>query len=285
MRRVFNVSPKRYVIKKDGFEKVKIQMPPSGKKFDLIMTSPPYFDLEVYTKEQGQSVLGRGKKAWLKEFMLPSLKKAWEALEVDGILALNINNKTDAKLGDGYVEDIIRYMNSMDNTDFRGCISYGDFRRGTTQLRNPQPIWIWRKLPDISVQQSKFTDLLKQDFNPELEIIPEIIPNPMNPNKKIRVNIIRDDLLEAGAKQRAMIPYFQKRPEREFIYMSPFTGSAQITLAFAALYTGKRVTVFMDKREPRHPLTKKALSYGVINLVEIKGGGFKKNGTISRRIL
>lgn len=151
IRRVFGVSDKKFVIKQEGFEKVKIQMPPGkdkdGKqlKFDLIMTSPPYFDLEVYTDAQGQSVLGRGKNAWLNEFMLPSLKKAWNVLGPGGVLALNISNKIDTNKGNGYVEDIIKYMNSMNDSDFRGCIAYGDFRHGTTQLRNPQPVWIWLK--------------------------------------------------------------------------------------------------------------------------------------------
>jgi 16S rRNA G966 N2-methylase RsmD len=281
IRHFFGVSDKKFVIKRSGFEKVNIELPPkqAGKevKFDLIMTSPPYFDLEIYTDAQGQSVLGRGKKAWLEDFMFPSLKKAWDVLEVDGILALNINNKREKNVA-GYIEEIISYMNNMPDTDFRGCIAYGDYRRGTTQLRNPQPVWIWRKLPDIKTQQAKFRELLKTYYNPKLQIIPETIPNPNKKSDKqqITINVIRDDLLEAGAKQRAMIPYFQENPAREFVYMSPFTGSAQVTLSYSALYTGKRTTVFLDKRKPRHPLTRKAVSYGLTNLIEIQNGGFKK---------
>jgi hypothetical protein len=303
IRHIFGVSNNKFITKKSGFETVKIQMPPgidkdgNPLKFDLIMTSPPYFDLEIYTQEQGQSVLGRGKEAWLSEFMLPSLNKAWSVLGEDGILALNINNKSDAALGEGYVEDIIRHMNAMDDADFRGCISYAEFYSGVgkgknagsgKQLRNPQPIWIWRKLPDIQTQQNKFSELIKKPFNPKLKIIPVEIPNPQitkksikekngeKIKKKIHINVIRDDLLEAGAKQRAMIPYFKENPAREFVYMSPFTGSAQVTLSYSALYTGKRATVFLDKRRPRHPLTRKAASYGLTDLVEIQGGGFKK---------
>jgi hypothetical protein len=290
IKRIFGVSKKKFITVQSGFENVKIQMPPgvdkdgNALKFDLIMTSPPYFDLEIYTQEQGQSVLGRGKEAWLKEFMLPSLSKAWSVLGENGILALNINNKTDSKLGEGYVEDIIRYMNKMDDSDFRGCISYAEFYSGNKdkyvgkktekQLRNPQPIWIWCKLPDIKKQQKIFADLIKKPFNPKLKIIPVEIPNKKGKTRII--NVIRDDLLEAGAKQRAMIPYFKENPASEFVYMSPFTGSAQVTLSYSALYTGKRSTVFLDKRRPRHPLTIKAASYGLTNLIEIKGGGFKK---------
>jgi hypothetical protein len=279
----FRVSNKKFVLKQEGFENVKIDLPPGNhtdgtkKKFDLIMTSPPYFDLEIYTQKQGQSVLGRGKEAWLNEFMIPSLKKAWDVLEVNGILALNINNKSDSKLGDGYVEPIIKYMNSIDDSNFHGCISYADYN-SKGNLRNPQPIWIWSKLNNIVDQQNKFKELIKKNFNPKLKIISETIPNPDKNSKKnkININVIREDLLEAGAKQRAMIPYFKSHKAKEFVYMSPFTGSAQVTLSYSALYTGKRTTVFLDKRIPRHPLTRKAASYGLANIIEIKGGGFKK---------
>lgn len=142
----FNVNPKRFIIKDSGFENVKIQMPPNNYKFDLIMTSPPYFDLEIYSDNKRQSILYRRKNEWLNKFMFPSLKKAWKVLEINGILALNINNKTDTNKGDGYVEDIINYVNNFEDSNFRGCISYADYKKNTNILRNPQPIWIWIKI-------------------------------------------------------------------------------------------------------------------------------------------
>jgi hypothetical protein len=276
----FNVDKKKFIIKKSGFEKVKIQMPPNDKygnkqKFDIIMTSPPYFDLEIYTQKTGQSVLNRGKKAWLEQFMYPSLKKAWNVLEDDGILALNINNKREEN-AEGYVEDIIEYMNNMEDSDFRGCIAYGDYNK-KGDIRNPQPVWIWRKLPDIKQLQKQNQALVSKQFNPTIKIVPVSIPNPDKTSKKktIKINVIRDDLLEAGAKQRAMIPFFREHSSQEFVYLSPVTGSAQVTLSYSSLYTGKRTTIFMDKIKPRHPLTKKAMSYGLKNIIEVKNGSFK----------
>lgn len=69
-----------------------------------------------------------------------------------------------------------------------------------------------------------------------------------------------------------MIPYFLQNPSQEFIYVTRVTGSAQATLAYSAKLTGKDITLFMAKMRPRHPLTKKALSFGTVKLIEVPGG-------------
>lgn len=305
MIRFFGKDKKKFQIEESPFEKANIP----DKPYDLIMTSPPYFDIEIYRPDDPrQSVYQKNLQSWLHSFMFVALKKAWSKLIVGGYLVLNINNKGNK---DRMVEPIIYFMNKMSNADYYGCISYGEFKG--ENVRNPQPMWIWRKThKDLkrkrmvggssnkskrstsqSKRNSKRSSKKKSvprkgvsrksvstvNYNPPFIVRPAYISkedNTESATKSIKINVLRDDLLEAGTKQRAMIPYLANHKSTEFVYVSPFTGSAQITLSYASLITGKKVTVYMDKRRPRHPLTVKALSYGVLNLVEVPNGNFKK---------
>ena len=111
------------------------------------------------------------------------------------------------------------------------------------------------------------------NINPKLKIIKEKITN--YDNKKITVNVIRDDFLEGGTKSRGIIPYFKQHKATEFVYVTPTTGSAQLTLAYSASLTDKKITLFMNKLTPRHPLTIKAMKYGTVNLIEKNKASFK----------
>ena len=141
-------------------------------------------------------------------------------------------------------------------------------------------------------------------INPKLIIKPVIINKPKIKTTKVKkstkkkkttknshqiqINVIRDDYLPAGTKQRAMIPYFKKQKETEFVYVSPYTGGAQITLAYATQKTKKYVTLFINKVRPRHPLTTKALKLAdpdKFKLIEVANGSFKKMRQISKEYI
>lgn len=62
--------------------------------------------------------------------------------------------------------------------------------------------------------------------------------------------VVRDDLLEGGTKQRAIIPFLGELIEEgftEFIYASPFAGFAQVALASAAKSLGTRCVIFCEE--------------------------------------
>ena len=85
-----------------------------------------------------------------------------------------------------------------------------------------------------------------------------------------------------------MIPYFKKQKETEFVYVSPYTGGAQITLAYATQKTKKHVTLFINKVRPRHPLTTKALKLAdpqKFKLIEVKDGSFKKMRQVAKKYI
>jgi DNA modification methylase len=54
-------------------------------KYDLIFTSPPYFNIEQY---EHMSILER--TDFIDKFFIPTIQKSWNAMEINGVLALNM---------------------------------------------------------------------------------------------------------------------------------------------------------------------------------------------------
>lgn len=69
--------------------------------FDLVLTSPPYFDLEVYSKEDTQSTSQFATwDLWVKGFLEPMIKECLRCLKSDGVSAWSVKNMKKYKLQD-----------------------------------------------------------------------------------------------------------------------------------------------------------------------------------------
>jgi hypothetical protein len=119
--------------------------------YDLVFTSPPYFDLEIYSDQPTQSSAYGTVDRWLDGFMRPTLDKVWAALVPGGHLMININN---TKGRADYVQAMRRYANGLSGSIDYGVISYAERAGGKTGAgragkpagwKSPQPIWIWKK--------------------------------------------------------------------------------------------------------------------------------------------
>lgn len=66
-------------------------------KIDLMFTSPPYFDLEIYTDEETQSINYGNYENWTKYFAEPTIKNIFKYLKVGGYAMINIKNMTYGK--------------------------------------------------------------------------------------------------------------------------------------------------------------------------------------------
>jgi len=63
---------------------------PTGR-FDLVFTSPPYFDAEWYSNDSGQSAVRYATYSeWLESFLRVLVEKSWALLKPGGRLALNV---------------------------------------------------------------------------------------------------------------------------------------------------------------------------------------------------
>jgi 16S rRNA G966 N2-methylase RsmD len=108
------------------------------KPFDLVLSSPPYFDLEEYSSEDTQSIFGRDLDTWLHEFLFASLEKSYNALVTGGHMVIVINDFKTIQL----VEKMLIFMRKI-NAIYEGVISYASMI--DDRYKSPQPMWIWRK--------------------------------------------------------------------------------------------------------------------------------------------
>ena len=134
------------------FEKVSRQTLKAYGGFDLVFTSPPYFDLEVYSDESSQSTSnaagGRmdALERWYSSFLMPSIEKAWSVLDEAGVMVLVINDPPyDVKFPNvHYVEQMISDVNRFVDSRYLGVIAYASVRGN--DVVNSQPMWMWRKV-------------------------------------------------------------------------------------------------------------------------------------------
>lgn len=67
-------------------------------KIDVMFTSPPYFDLETYSQDNGQSIIKFNKyDLWLNGFVRPTIENIYKYLKVGGYAMINIKNTTRGK--------------------------------------------------------------------------------------------------------------------------------------------------------------------------------------------
>ena len=95
----------KYILIKDGFETAKLP----NTKFDLVFSSPPFFDLEIYSTSIANSLVKyKGEEGWFNGFLIPSLYKAEEYLEKGGHLVLYMGESKGTK----YIPKMIELMNA-----------------------------------------------------------------------------------------------------------------------------------------------------------------------------
>jgi hypothetical protein len=95
----------KYILIKDGFENAKLP----NTKFDLVFSSPPFFDLEIYSTSIANSLVKyKGEEGWFNGFLIPSLYKAEEYLEKGGHLVLYMGESKGTK----YIPKMIELMNA-----------------------------------------------------------------------------------------------------------------------------------------------------------------------------
>lgn len=207
--------------------------------YDMVLTSPPYFNLEIYSTDATQSYIqGSSLDDWLTTFLFPSLDKAWNVLNPEGIFCIIINDTSRVH----YVNAMLQYMESLSNTPVVMIPYVGDDNKA-------QPMWLWTKRPTIHHVNN---------------LSPDIVINKYNTDAGVTVSVIRDDLLVGGTKQRALIPFLNTIDTHEIVYAGPDTGYAQVAISYVCSLIGKQAVLFLSgiSGEPTSHLTKQAIEYG-----------------------
>lgn len=128
---------KKYEIIMEPFEKSKI-----NEKFDLICTSPPYYDFETYIPSDQiesitQSIVNYPKfNDWMINFLFTSLNKCWNYLIPNGNMVIHLSDVYRTN----YVEAMILFvLGWCKGSRMDGSIaSIGDCAK-------PRPLWIFHK--------------------------------------------------------------------------------------------------------------------------------------------
>ena len=108
--------------------------------FDLVFTSPPYYNLEIYCNDKSQSIEKyTNYDIWYTNFLLECMYKSINKLIKTGILAININTVREYHI----VNRLIGDMSKITDLKFKGIIYYGDPQCKTYIY---QPILVWEKV-------------------------------------------------------------------------------------------------------------------------------------------
>jgi len=120
----------------EPFQKCEL---PVELTFDLIFTSPPFFNFEIYTEKEGQSVKDYPKFSdWLVYFLLMSLKKAWKKLDISGHMAIHLTDTRGSQ--------VCEVMNLFVQSRLEGAVYEGVIASRSKNVSDlPRPIWVWLK--------------------------------------------------------------------------------------------------------------------------------------------
>lgn len=112
-----------------------------GNGYDAILSSPPFFDLELYPGGPNQSANKFPEvNAWLKGFLFPSLQKAWSVLKQGGYLIIHLGDTKELKISEPMNLFIESYL---PNASYEGIIGLAGEYEG--KIGPVRPVWIWRK--------------------------------------------------------------------------------------------------------------------------------------------
>ncbi len=107
--------------------------------FDLVFTSPPFFDLEIYENNEGQSFNRYNTiEKWFNEFMKTAINRSIELLNKDGHLALYIGES----MNDKYVDITHNYISNLPNVKYIGNLHW--FNK--TSSKRLRTIRVWKKM-------------------------------------------------------------------------------------------------------------------------------------------
>lgn len=111
---------KKITMIQDGFETAVL---PTNQKYDLAFSSPPFFDLEIYSKTAADSLVKYNtSQKWFNGFLMPAIYKAVEYLNPGGYLVLYMGESQNTQ----YIPEMIRLTNAIKGIRNAGMFYYTD---------------------------------------------------------------------------------------------------------------------------------------------------------------
>jgi len=131
----FGKKRENFRVSKAPFEKFDVK----SNHYNLVFTSPPFFNLEIYENTGDQSVnIYKDLESWKKGFLFPSVQKSYRALVDGGYLALYVVDSGKNK----YVEDLKLFiLKKIQGFVYKGTIDWINIS-GRRKIRK---IYVWKK--------------------------------------------------------------------------------------------------------------------------------------------
>lgn len=137
---------------------------------DFVFTSPPYFNCEIYTRDDTQSENRYDNlKNWLDGFLKPTLSMAYYALKPGGIIALNISDFADKNGRVCMCDPMNDFFRDELKMEFVECSGFRISARYQSAIKHQgeahtEPLWVWRKPTEGTLTELKW-------LNPNRQII------------------------------------------------------------------------------------------------------------------
>lgn len=123
----------------------------TSTKYDLIFTSPPYFDKEKYDQGDNQSYIKYKKfDVWMKDFLYKTIDLRSQNLNSGGHLVINISDIYTRKKLYPICDLMNDYIHSTGKFEYMGAMGLRMPKRPMSKSSNSEgiygePIWIWKK--------------------------------------------------------------------------------------------------------------------------------------------
>ena len=122
------------------------------RKFDLVFTSPPYFNIERYTQEDNQSFKKYRKlDNWLNDFLFKAIDLSWRHLDRKGHLVVNISDVYSNHTINKICDPMNDYIQSLKGSRYVDCYGYQMMTRPNSGAlkgktgKFAEPMWVWKK--------------------------------------------------------------------------------------------------------------------------------------------
>ena len=120
-------------------------------QFDMIFTSPPYFDKEKYDQSDQQSYkMYHGFDSWMKNFLCKAIEVHSKSLKSGGLLIINISDIYTRKKLYPICDGMNDYIASTGLYDYVGAIGLRMPKRPMSISSDTvgiygEPLWVWKK--------------------------------------------------------------------------------------------------------------------------------------------
>ncbi len=128
------------------FESLEAQKILKGEEFDLILSSPPFFQAEIYCQEETQSDMKYQEfNDWMTKFLFKSLEIAWQHLKPGGYMCLyvgdpsGLSNTQHSSQTEGICEPMNLFIETFPESNYEGVLGIEN------DIGVIRPCWIWRK--------------------------------------------------------------------------------------------------------------------------------------------